>query len=73
MQGVGRVEGLSKNLCRVSHFANQRGFDGSQECVCVAKFIVTFETMLATSAATVKHTEISDEEFFGPTGGATVN
>ncbi|TPN33119.1 hypothetical protein FKO01_13175 [Mesorhizobium sp. B2-3-3] len=62
-----------KTLYHVSYFANQRGFDGNQECVCAAKFIVTFETMLAMSAATVRHTEISDEELFGPTGGATVN
>ncbi|MBZ9909203.1 hypothetical protein LB557_24645 [Mesorhizobium sp. BR115XR7A] len=73
VQGVGRVEELSKNLFRVSYFANQRAYDGSQERVCVAKFVVTFETMLAMSQATVKHTEISDEVLFGPTGSARVN
>ena len=46
VQGVGRVEEVSANLFRVSYYANQRGFDGSQERVCVAKFIIPLEAML---------------------------
>ncbi|MBZ9659617.1 hypothetical protein LB523_11225 [Mesorhizobium sp. ESP-6-4] len=35
---------MAANLFRVSYFVNQRACDGSQERVCVAKFIVTAET-----------------------------
>ncbi|PBB80888.1 hypothetical protein CK218_10780 [Mesorhizobium sp. WSM3879] len=52
VQGVGRVEEISANLFRVSYFAHQRGYDGSQERICVAKFIVTAETMIAMANAT---------------------
>ncbi|MDG4902800.1 MULTISPECIES: hypothetical protein [unclassified Mesorhizobium] len=52
VQGVGRVEEISANLFRVSYYAHQRGYDGSQERVCVAKFIVTADTMVAMANAT---------------------
>ncbi|TGQ53687.1 hypothetical protein EN836_13765 [Mesorhizobium sp. M1C.F.Ca.ET.193.01.1.1] len=52
VQGVGRVEEVSAGLFRVSYYAHQRGFDGGQERVCVAKFIVTADTMVAMANAT---------------------
>lgn len=52
VQGVGRVEEVSAGLFRVSYFAYQRAFDGSQEKVCVAKFIVTADTMVAMAQST---------------------
>ncbi|MBZ9760338.1 hypothetical protein LB553_05540 [Mesorhizobium sp. CA8] len=52
VQGVGRVEEIAANLFRVSYYANQRAYDGSQERVCVAKFIVTADTMVAMANAT---------------------
>ncbi|TIQ99498.1 hypothetical protein [Mesorhizobium sp.] len=52
VQGVGRVEEISANLFRISYYANQRGYDGTQERVCVAKFIVTADTMIAMANAT---------------------
>ncbi|MBZ9768000.1 MULTISPECIES: hypothetical protein [unclassified Mesorhizobium] len=42
---------MAANLFRVSYFVNQRACDGSQERVCVAKFIVTAE-MKALAAET---------------------
>lgn len=52
VQGVGRVEEIAANLFRISYYTNQRGYDASQERVCVAKFIVTAETMKAMAADT---------------------
>lgn len=52
VQGVGRVEEVSPGLFRVSYYAHQRGFDGTQERVCVAKFIVTADTMVAMAQST---------------------
>ncbi|MGX5839775.1 hypothetical protein ACWGTI_03510 [Mesorhizobium sp. ArgA1] len=52
VQGVGRVEEISANLFRISYYASQRGYDGSQEKICVAKFIVTGETMKAMATET---------------------
>ncbi|WP_224511921.1 hypothetical protein [Mesorhizobium sp. CA8] len=52
VQGVGRVEEIAANLFRVSYYATQRAYDGSQERVCVAKFIVTADTMVAMANAT---------------------
>ncbi len=52
VQGVGRVEEVSAGLFRVSYFAYQRAFDGTQERVCVAKFIVTADAMVAIANST---------------------
>ncbi|RVD54548.1 MULTISPECIES: hypothetical protein [unclassified Mesorhizobium] len=46
VQGVGRVEEVAPNLFRVSYIAHQQGYDGTQERVCVAKFIIPLEAML---------------------------
>ncbi|MBZ9812571.1 hypothetical protein [Mesorhizobium sp. CA7] len=43
---------MAANLFRVSYFVNQRAYDGSQERVCVAKFIVTAKTMKTMAAET---------------------
>lgn len=62
VSGVGRVETLAPNLFRVSYYAAQRNaYDGSPEQVLVAKFIVTFETLLAMSAATLEKRGACDE------------
>lgn len=46
VQGVGRVEEVAPNLFRVSFYAHQTGYDGAQERICVAKFIIPMEPML---------------------------
>ena len=50
VQGVGRIEEVSANLFRVSYFAYQRcNYEGTQEKICVAKFIITQEALLSVA------------------------
>ena len=73
VSGVGRVEELSPNLYRVSYYAKHKSaYDGSEENVLVAKFIVTFETMLAMAGATVEKRIISNDAL-GITPSGTLN
>lgn len=73
VSGVGGVEELAPNLFRVTYYAKQRDcYSGETQMVAVAKFIVTFETMLAMSASTVEHRTISNEAL-GLTPSGTIN
>lgn len=67
VSGVGRVEELSPNLFRISYYAKHKSaYDGSDENVLVAKFIVTLETILAMARSTVEKPEALPDDHIVP-------
>ncbi|PAQ01548.1 hypothetical protein LRP31_18855 [Mesorhizobium mediterraneum] len=73
VSGVGDMEELSPNLFRVTYYAKQRDtYTGETQLNVVAKFVVTFETLMAMSHATVEKRTVSNESL-GLTPSGTIN